>query len=280
MHARRNGVSTELGPALLFCPADRPDRFGKAAAAASAVILDLEDGVRADNKDTARAAVRAHGLDPTRTVVRVSAVGAPEHAADMAAVNATDLRVVMLAKSESRAQVESLAPHPVVALCETPLGILNAREIAAAGNTVAMMWGAEDLVAAIGGRSSRLADGGYADVARHSRSLVLLAASSCGRAAVDSVYLDIPDLAGLRAEAVAAATVGFAAKACIHPSQVRTVIEAFAPTTADVAWATRVVEAAVDEAGVFALDGQMVDAPVVARARHILDHPSVRLTSE
>jgi citrate lyase subunit beta/citryl-CoA lyase len=272
-------VSFDLGPALLFCPADRPDRFGKAAAVASAVILDLEDGVRADNKKAARDAVRAHGLDPAHTVVRLSAVGTPEHAADVETVNATDLRVVMLAKSESRAQVESLAPHPVVALCETPLGILNAREIAAADNTIAMMWGAEDLVAAIGGRSSRLADGGYADVARHSRSLVLLAASSCGRAAVDSVYLDIADLSGLRAEAVAAATVGFAAKACIHPGQVATVIDAFAPTAADIAWASRVVEAAVHEAGVFALDGQMVDAPVIARARHILDHPSAQPTS-
>jgi citrate lyase subunit beta/citryl-CoA lyase len=191
---------------------------------------------------------------------------------------------VLLPKVESAATVAEAAsrlPDRVAIWCmiETPLGILNAREIAAADNTIAMMWGAEDLVAAIGGRSSRLASGEYADVARHSRSVVLLAASSCGRAAVDSVYLDIIDLIGLHEEALAAATVGFAAKACIHPSQVATVIDAFAPTAADIAWASRVVEAAANEAGVFALDGQMVDAPVIARARHILDHPSARPAS-
>jgi citrate lyase subunit beta/citryl-CoA lyase len=272
-------MSVDLGPALLFCPADRPDRFAKAAAVASAVILDLEDGVRPEARAAARVAVLDHGLDAARTVVRINAVGSPDHADDVKAVTEAEVRMVMLAKTETRAQVESLAPMSIIALCETPLGVLNAREIAAAENTIAMMWGAEDLVAAIGGRSSRLADGGYADVARHSRSLVLLAASSCGRAAVDSVYLDIADLSGLRAEAVAAATVGFAAKACIHPGQVATVIDAFAPTAADIAWASRVVEAAVHEAGVFALDGQMVDAPVIARARHILDHPSAQPTS-
>jgi citrate lyase subunit beta/citryl-CoA lyase len=266
-------MSVDLGPALLFCPADRPDRFAKAAAVASAVILDLEDGVRPEARAAARVAVVDHGLDPARTVVRINAVGSPDHAADVKAVTETEVRMVMLAKTESRAQVESLAPISVIALCETPLGVLNAREIAAAENTIAMMWGAEDLVASIGGRSSRLADGQYADVARHSRSLVLLAASSQGRAAIDSVYLDIPDLDGLRAEAVAAATVGFSSKACIHPSQVTTVIAAFAPTAADIAWATQVVDAATHEAGVFALDGQMVDAPIIARARHILGHP-------
>jgi citrate lyase subunit beta/citryl-CoA lyase len=269
-------TSFGLGPALLFCPADRPDRFAKAAAVASAVILDLEDGVRPEQRELARAAVRDCDLDPARTVVRVNAVGSSDHAADIVTVDATPFRVLMLAKTESRAQVESLAPHPVIALCETPLGVINAREIATAANTVAMMWGAEDLVAAIGGRSSRLPDGQYADVARHARSAVLLAAASLGRAAIDSVYLDIPDRSGLATEAIAAAWVGFAAKACIHPTQVTTVVEAFAPTAAEVAWATRVVTAAAQEAGVFALDGQMVDAPVIARARHILDHPSLR----
>jgi citrate lyase subunit beta / citryl-CoA lyase len=69
------------GPALLFCPGDRPDRFAKALAAADTVILDLEDGVGADGKDAARAAVVATDLDPARVIVRVNAAGTPEHAA-------------------------------------------------------------------------------------------------------------------------------------------------------------------------------------------------------
>src|SRR6266571_1260789 len=96
------------GPAWLFCPADRPERFGKAAAAADVVILDLEDGVAVADKAAARAALVDTPLDPERTVVRVNAVGSPDHALDLAALEQTDYRTVMPAKCESASQVESL----------------------------------------------------------------------------------------------------------------------------------------------------------------------------
>ena len=185
------------GPALLFCPADRPDRYAKALAAADAAILDLEDGVGADGKDAARAALAGADLDPARVIVRVNAAGTAEHAADIAALRATGYRQVMLAKTETRAQLDGLGGDwRVVALCETPLGVVNAAEIAAAPNVIALMWGAEDLIAAMGGRTSRFFDGRYRDVAMHARSAALLAASAYGKAAIDSVYLNIPDLDG------------------------------------------------------------------------------------
>src|ERR1700761_3992924 len=96
------------GPALLFCPADRPDRYAKALAAADAVILDLEDGVGADRKDMARDALVATDLDPARVIVRVNAVGTPEHAADIAALRGTGYRLIMLSKTETRAQLDDL----------------------------------------------------------------------------------------------------------------------------------------------------------------------------
>ena len=146
------------GPALLFCPADRPDRYAKALAAADAVILDLEDGVGADGKDAARAALVATDLDPARVIVRVNATGTAEHAADIAALRGTGYRQVMLAKTETRAQLDALGGDwRMVALCETPLGVVNAAEIAAAPNVIAVMWGAEDLIAAMRGRTSRFA---------------------------------------------------------------------------------------------------------------------------
>ena len=80
------------GPALLFCPADRPDRYAKALAAADVVVLDLEDGVGAAGKEAARAALVATALDPARVVVRVNAVGTPEHAADLEALRGTATR--------------------------------------------------------------------------------------------------------------------------------------------------------------------------------------------
>lgn len=258
------------GPAWLFCPADRPERFAKAAAAADVVILDLEDGVAEADRPTARAALRDTALDPARTVVRVNPAGSDEHARDLEALATTAYTAVMLPKAESAAQVDTLAPREVIALIETPRGAVLAAEIAAAGPTVAMMWGAEDLVAGLGGGSSRRRDGGYRDVARHVRSTVLLAASAFGRAALDAVHLDIGDLAGLEAEALDAVAVGFDATVCIHPSQVPVVRSAYRPTDEQVSWARRVLAAAQTERGVFAFEGQMVDSPVLRHAETIV----------
>ena len=263
------------GPALLFCPADRPDRYAKALGAADAAILDLEDGVGADAKDAARDALVAADLDPARVIVRVNATGTGEHAADIAALRGTRYRTIMLAKTETRAQLDRLGDEwRVVALCETALGIVNAAEIAAAPNVVAVMWGAEDLIASMRGRSSRLPDGRYRDVALHARSAALLAASAHGRPAIDSVYVNIPDLDGLAAESEDAAASGFTLKGCIHPSQVAVVRQAFQADEAQVAWARRVLAAARDagarDRGAIKVDGQMIDAPLIRQAEAIL----------
>jgi citrate lyase subunit beta/citryl-CoA lyase len=161
-----------------------------------------------------------------------------------------------------------------VALCETALGIVNAAEIAAAPNVTAVMWGAEDLIASMRGRTSRFPDGRYRDVALHARSAVLLAASAHGKPAIDAVYVNIPDLNGLAAEAEDAAASGFTFKGCIHPSQVAVVRKAFQADKAQVAWARRVIAAARDagarDKGAIKVDGQMIDAPLIRQAEAIL----------
>lgn len=259
-----------LGPGWLFCPADRPERFSKAAAAADVVILDLEDGVAAADKAAARKALRDTPLDPERTVVRINATGTAEQAADLDVLADTAYTTVMLPKSESAAQVAALAPRSVIALVETPRGVVFAAEIAAAEGTVGMMWGAEDLIATLGGSSSRRADGSYRDVTRHTRSTILLAASAFGRIALDAVHLDIQDVEGLQAEADDAVAVGFDATVCIHPSQIPVVRTAYRPSDGKLDWARRVLAAAKTERGVFAFDGQMVDSPVLKHAEMLL----------
>ena len=114
----------------------------------------------------------------------------------------------MLAKCEGTADLVGLEEFEVVALCETARGVLAAPEVAALPNVSALMWGAEDLVASLGGSSSRHPDGRYRDVATHARSHVLLAAGAHGVAAIDTVHLEIGDLEGLRAEAEDAAAIG------------------------------------------------------------------------
>jgi citrate lyase subunit beta/citryl-CoA lyase len=178
----------------------------------------------------------------------------------------------MLPKAETLRDLEALAAYAVIALCESPLGVENASLLAAAPMVTGLMWGAEDLVAALGGSTSRHPDGRYRDVARYARSRVLLAAAAAGTAAFDTVHLDIADTAGLRDEAEDAAATGFAGTVCIHPSQVPVVRAAYAPLPEDVARARRVVEAAADAGGgVFTLDGRMVDEPLLRQARRVLE---------
>lgn len=261
-----------LGPALLFCPGDRPERFSKAAAAADMVILDLEDGVNAGDRVGARTAVVDNILDPQRTILRVNPVGSPDFALDLEVLKATPYSQVMLAKSESADQVAALAGYDVIALCESAKGVLASSAIAAAAPTVALMWGAEDLLVSLGGRSSRDVDGRYREFARFARSQVLVSARAFDRAAIDAIHLDIADTEGLRAEAEDAAASGFAATACIHPSQVEVVRAAYRPGDDEVAWAAGVIRAAANERGVFRYDGRMIDAPLLRHAERILSN--------
>jgi citrate lyase subunit beta/citryl-CoA lyase len=272
-------MTLAAGTAWLFCPADRPERYEKAAAAADIVILDLEDGVAGPDRAAARRNLSAVRLDPARTVVRLNPVGTDDHERDLAALAGTDYRTVMLAKAERPADLRRLAGHRfagrladlrVIALCETALGVLNAAEIAAEPATRALMWGAEDLLVSLGGRSSRHPDGRYREVALHARNQVLLAAGAHAKTAIDSVYLDLGDAGGLLAEAQDGAASGFTAKACIHPRQADVVRAAFAPSPEDVERAERLLAAAADAAGVFAFEGSMVDEPLLNQARQLL----------
>lgn len=258
----------ELGPALLFCPADRPDRFEKASERADAVILDLEDAVAPAGKQGAREAIAQHPLDPNRTIVRVNPASTAELVADLSALANTDYRWLMLPKVERIADVAMLGDrYRVIALCETATGVLAAPEIARHDSVEALMWGAEDLVASLGGTSSRRADGSYRDVAAHARSRVLLAAGAAGKAAIDTVHLDIADLDGLLDEATDAAASGFSATACIHPGQVGTIRAGYRPGSDALEAALALLEAAENEAGVFIFRGQMVDEPALRHAR-------------
>ena len=260
----------QAGPGWLFCPADRPDRYHKAADAADVVILDLEDAVASADKEAARVALIDTPLDPANTVVRVNPVGTPEHELDLRALSQTAYTTVMLPKSESGEQVYGLAPLEVIALIETPLGAVNVAACARADNAVGVMWGSEDLFAALGGTANRRADGSLRDVAQHVRSASLLAAKAYARLALDSVFLDIKDLDGLRAEVDDGVAVGFDAKVAIHPSQVPVIRAGFTPDDEQLTWARRVLAAAEDQRGVFELDGVMVDMPVLRRAARIV----------
>ena len=266
---------TPPGPAMLFCPADRPDRYRKALDRADVVILDLEDAVGPENRPAAREALIANPIDPDRVVVRINPATTGDYRRDLAAVAETDYRVVMQAKSETPESVIETALQ-TIALVETPFGATRVNEIAAVSNCIGLMWGAEDLVAGLGGKSSRFGDGEenpgtYRDVARWVRSVTRLAAAASGKFAVDSVHLDIDDVDGLVAEIRDAVALGYAATACIHPSQVVHIQAGYEPTEDEIVWAKKVVDGSAEHlGGVFSIDGQMVDGPVLRQAQAVL----------
>jgi citrate lyase subunit beta/citryl-CoA lyase len=267
-------MTLPVGVSWLFCPGDRPERYAKAYSIADVVILDLEDGVAAEHKSAARSAISesAPDLDLARTVVRINAAHTDEYVLDLALLRELRGVCVMLAKAVSVADVEAVPAEKVIALCETARGVLYAEAIASARNCAALMWGAEDLVADLGGSSSRSSDGRYRSVASYARNHVLLAAAAAGVPALDAVYLEIADLDGLRTESEDAAASGFAAKVCIHPSQAPVVRSAFTPSEDQLRWARRVLDAVVQPGarGVVRVDGRMVDEPILCHARRLL----------
>lgn len=261
---------TPPGPAWLFCPADRPERYRKAAERSDVVILDLEDAVAPADKDSARHALIQNPLDPTRTVVRINAHRTADWSADLEALEHTDYTTLMLPKCETSTHIAALAPRHVIALIESPLGAVTVFDTLGAANTIGVMWGAEDLVAAMGGTSSRADSGSYRAVAQHVRSQTLLAAKARGVFALDSVFLDIPDLDGVRTESEDAVAVGFDGKVAIHPSHIPVIRGAYAPSAEESEWAHAVLEEAENNRGVFTFRGGMVDAPVIQHARRVV----------
>ncbi|WP_084743006.1 HpcH/HpaI aldolase/citrate lyase family protein [Amycolatopsis australiensis] len=243
----------------LFVPGDRPDRFGKAVAAgADVVILDLEDAVAPADKDTARAEVAAW-LAENHAMVRINAPGTPWFDADAALVAARGVPV-LVPKAETPGVLTAF--REVVALVETARGVESAGELAAAPSVTRLAFGSVDLAAELGVAPEDPEPFAYA------RSRLVIASAAAGLAPpVDGVTTDLRDDERLAADVRYARRMGFGGKLCVHPRQIEPVRAGFAPTEAELAWATKVLTAG---ASASAVDGQLVDRPVLARARRIL----------
>lgn len=255
---------------FLFVPGNRPDRFDKAVAAGpDVVVLDLEDAVAAEQRSGAREAVAAWLRDGGRAAVRLNAVGTVDHEADLTALDAVGgLVAVLVAKAEDPAALSALARRlsvPVIALLETAIGVLRAPEIAAAHGVARLAIGHLDLAADLGSDTSRTA-------MLHARSHLVLASRAAGLPGpLDGVTtaLDDPDL--LTDDLRHARELGMSGKLLIHPRQVEVTHAAFRPSPDEVAWAERILAAVAEHGtGAVRVDGDMVDAPVVARAEDIL----------
>jgi len=269
---------------LLFVPADRPERFPKAAASgADALILDLEDSVAPEKKAAGRAAI-AEWLGGDRqvtTFVRINPLSSTFADADLAAVLPGHPDGIVLPKAEGAASIaallakagDALVPPILPIATETAAAIFQLGSYGDVASRLAgLTWGAEDLPAAIGAIGSRHPDGTYTAPYEMVRSLTLFGAHAAGVAAIETVYPAIRDEVGLAAYAARAAYDGFTGMMALHPAQVPIINAAFTPSAEQVAHARAVVSAFAEApgAGVLMLNGAMIDAPHLIQARKIL----------
>ncbi|MGH3022566.1 MAG: HpcH/HpaI aldolase/citrate lyase family protein [Gaiellaceae bacterium] len=268
-------MSLATARSLLFAPGNEERKLQKAlVAGADLVVADLEDAVPAGEKEAARAVARrvlGDAATGSLVAVRVNGAGTVHWEADLEVVAGLELDALVLSKAtpEAVAALGADGP-PVVAIVETALGVRQAYETACHPRVAALVLGAVDLGLELG--LEPRADG---QEVLYARSRLVVDSAAAGiRSPFDLVHVDTRDDEGLEDEARLARSLGFRGKACIHPAQVEIVNRVFSPTNEERKRAARVVEAyeraLADGRGAVALDGEMIDLPVVERARRVL----------
>lgn len=261
---------------LLFVPANRPERITKALESeADGVIVDLEDAVPVDQKAEARQLLDNFLLanPDVEILVRINSIASPEFSQDLSlCARHAGIVGIMLPKAESSTEVEQVhvrSGKPVWPLIETAGGILGLTDIVSTEGVLRLSLGALDMTTDLALEAGSV---GAEQILNHCRYQLVI----CSRAAglptpIESVVPDIGDLDGVGRVARSALEMGFGGMLCIHPRQLDPVHQAFLPNKEQLAWARRVlVEADLVSGAAFKLDGQMVDAPVIARARQVL----------
>ena len=287
---------TRLRRAVHFVPGANEKMLNKSLAlAADSLVLDLEDAVTPDNKDSARETVTdwLKNVDFGRQerMVRMNPLDTPWGAPDleMTMQGRPDSYLVpkvrtkddlfkidaILTRMEKQLDYAPGEVKLVVLATETPEGLLNIKDFGACLRVDALSWGAEDLSAAIGARRNRDEAGQFLEVFRYARIMTLLAATAAGVQPLDTVFVDIRDSEGLRRDCVEGAWMGFTGKITIHPNQIDTVNTVFSPSTEEIAQSQELLSAFEEneKAGkmAFSFKGQMVDVPHLIRARTILE---------
>ena len=282
MHSRR---------ALLYMPGDARRKIEKATTlGVDCICMDMEDGVAITRKAEARAviaqAMKELDFGSSERCVRINSFGSGFEKFDLAAAVATNPDANVVPKVETAEQVRSISEYiemyelsskmalgsiRMLVGVETAKGIMNLSEIAGSDKRLeAIIFGAEDFAASIGATRTR-----EATEVLYARSAVVTACAAHELQAIDMVYIDFHDVEGLRTEAEQGARLGFSGKQIIHPNQVEVVQVAFTPSDEAIEYAQRVVRAfsasQKEGKGAFALDGKMIDMPLLKNAQKVLD---------
>ena len=282
MHSRR---------ALLYMPGDDRRKIEKATTlGVDSICMDMEDGVAVNKKAEARAviaqAMRELNFGNSERCIRINSIGSGLEKYDLVAALATNPDSIVVPKIESAGQVKWVSDHietyelsgnlklgsiRLLIGVETAKGILNLKEIAEADKRLeAIIFGAEDFAASVGATRTK-----EATEVLYARSAVVTACAANDLQAMDMVFIDFKDAEGLRVESEQGARLGFSGKQIIHPNQVSVAQEAFTPSDKAIEYAKRVVESFEasqrEGKGAYALDGKMIDMPLLKNAQKVLD---------
>ena len=279
---------------LLFVPGNSEKKLEKGLSSeADVLLIDLENSVSGERKEVARKIaadfLTANRDRPPRLFVRINDLASGFADEDLAAVMPSMPHGILLPKSnsgkdvtrlsaklnvhEARAGIAEGSTQILAIITETAIGTLSATSYPdASKRLIGLSWGAEDLSAAIGARTPRDAAGHYTDVFRLARAVTILGASAAEVAAIDTVYINYRDDAGLTCECEEAERDGFTGKLAIHPAQVPIINRAFTPSAEAVEHARKIIDAFGENpsAGVIGIDGQMFDRPHLRRAERLV----------
>lgn len=261
---------------LLFVPANRSDRFTKAlSSGADAVVIDLEDAVPPDEKAHARSAVASWLSADRKVYIRVNGADTPWFRDDLTLARMPGVAGVMLPKAERIDEVFTVAcvgaGTAVLPMIESAAGLNNVQTIARAQGVQRLVFGSIDFQLDTGIRGDDM------ELLPH-RSQIVLASRLAGLGApIDGVNTAIDDPTSLRNDAVRSRRLGFGGKLCIHPKQVDIVNTCFGPSEEELAWARHVLEASARSGGAaVAVDGRMVDRPIMMKAQAIIQEAGER----
>jgi len=272
-------------------PGDDRRKIEKAASlGVDCICMDMEDGVAITRKAEARAviaqAMKELDFGASERCIRINSFGSGFEKFDLAAAVAANPDAIVVPKIETAGQVRSISEYietyelssgmnagtiRMLVGVETAKGIMNLREIAQADKRLdALIFGAEDFAASVGATRTQ-----EASEVLYARLAVVTACAANELQAIDMVYIDFHDAEGLRLEAQQGAGFGFSGKQIIHPNQVGPVQEAFTPSAEEIEYAQRVVQTFAasqkEGRGAFALDGKMIDMPLLKNAQKVLD---------
>jgi citrate lyase beta subunit len=282
MHSRR---------ALLYMPGDDRRKIEKSTTlGVDCICMDMEDGVAITRKVEARAVIAQAMKDldfgSSERCIRINSIGSELEAYDLVAALAAHPDAIVVPKIESAEQVKWVTERieafeqtsnlnsgsiRLLVGVETAKGILNLKEIAESDRRLeAIIFGAEDFAASVGAKRTKEGTEVF-----YARQAVVTACAANDLQAIDMVFIDFRDDEGLRVEAEQGAGFGFSGKQIIHPNQVAIVQEAFTPSAEAIEYAMRIIESFEtsqrEGKGAYALDGKMIDMPLLKNAQKVLD---------